>query len=156
MRIIPAIDIIDGKCVRLEKGDYSKKKVYSADPVEIARMFESWGLRRLHLVDLDGAKASHIVNFTVLNKITSATSLIVDFGGGIKSEEDLHIAAEVSDDGREITEILGGSVGQNGYADIVDEIIEKALATGAQVKFADNGSLKSINPMRGMAVITRY
>ncbi|HRL34899.1 MAG TPA: hypothetical protein PLK27_09050 [Neisseria sp.] len=71
-------------------------------------------------------------------------------------EEDLHIAAEVSDDGREITEILGGSVGQNGYADIVDEIIEKALATGAQVKFADNGSLKSINPMRGMAVITRY
>ena len=71
-------------------------------------------------------------------------------------EEDLHIAAEVSDDGREITEILGGSVSKNGYDDIVDEIIEKALATGAQVKFADNGSLKSINPMRGMAVITRY
>jgi len=92
IEIIPAIDIIEGKCVRLEKGDYSKKKVYSADPVEIACMFESWGIRRLHLVDLDGAKASHIVNFEVLNKITSATSLIVDFGGGIKSEEDLNIA----------------------------------------------------------------
>ena len=94
IEIIPAIDIIDGKCVRLEKGDYSKKKVYSSNPVDISRTFESWGIKRLHLVDLDGAKASHIVNYRVLNEITSSTSLIIDFGGGIKSEEDLRIAFE--------------------------------------------------------------
>ena len=94
IELIPAIDIIEGKCVRLEKGDYTSKKIYSSDPVEVARMFESWGLKRLHVVDLDGAKASHIINHKVLRKITSATSLIVDFGGGIKTENDLNIAFE--------------------------------------------------------------
>jgi len=94
IEIIPAIDIIEGKCVRLEKGDYTRKKVYSSDPVEVARMFESWGLKRLHVVDLDGAKASHIINHKVLKKITSATSLVVDFGGGIKTDNDLRIAFE--------------------------------------------------------------
>ena len=94
IEIIPAIDIIDGKCVRLEKGDYSKKKVYNSDPVEVARMFEDWGLKRLHVVDLDGAKASHIVNHNVLRKICTKTDLIVDFGGGIKTETDLRIAFE--------------------------------------------------------------
>ena len=103
--------------------------------------------------DLEAAKSNHLF-VGGLNEIWQAVNegradvLVV--------EEDLHIAAEVSDDGREITEILGSSVSKNGYDDIVDEIIEKALATGAQVKFADTGSLKSINPMRGMAVITRY
>ena len=94
IEIIPAIDIIEGKCVRLEKGDYSKKKVYSSDPVKVARMFESWGIKRLHVVDLDGAKASHIINHKILRKITVETSLIVDFGGGIKTETDLNIAFE--------------------------------------------------------------
>ncbi len=94
IEIIPAIDIIDGKCVRLEKGNYSKKKVYSSDPLEISKKFESWGIKRLHLVDLDAAKASHIINYRILNEITSSTSLIVDFGGGIKSDNDIKIAFE--------------------------------------------------------------
>ena len=94
MRIIPAIDIIDGKCVRLTKGDYSTRKVYNEDPVEVAKAFEASGIGYLHLVDLDGAKSNHIVNKDVLRKITTATSLQVDFGGGIKSDEDLRIAFE--------------------------------------------------------------
>lgn len=94
IEIIPAIDIIDGKCVRLEKGDYSKKKIYSSDPLETSRMFESWGVKRLHLVDLDGAKASGIVNYGILNRIASSTSLIIDFGGGIKTDADIKIAFE--------------------------------------------------------------
>ncbi|MDH5609982.1 MAG: HisA/HisF-related TIM barrel protein, partial [Cyclobacteriaceae bacterium] len=81
MEIIPAIDIIDGKCVRLEKGDYSRKKEYHSDPLEVARRFESAGIRHLHLVDLDGAKASQVVNLGVLEAITNGTSLQVDFGG---------------------------------------------------------------------------
>jgi len=94
IEIIPAIDIIDGKCVRLSQGDYNEKKVYNEDPVEVARMFEDNGLRRLHLVDLDGAKAKHIVNYKVLNKIASATSLTIDFGGGVQSDHDIAIAFE--------------------------------------------------------------
>lgn len=92
MRIIPAIDLIDGKCVRLTKGDYSTKKVYNEDPLEVAKEFEASGLRYLHLVDLDGAKASRIINHQVLEKISSGTSLQIDFGGGIKSDEDIRIA----------------------------------------------------------------
>ncbi|HHT30122.1 1-(5-phosphoribosyl)-5-[(5-phosphoribosylamino)methylideneamino]imidazole-4-carboxamide isomerase [Petrimonas mucosa] len=94
MRIIPAIDIIDGKCVRLTKGDYSTRKVYNEDPVEVAKAFEASGIGYLHLVDLDGAKSNHIVNKDVLRKIATGTSLQVDFGGGIKSDEDLRIAFE--------------------------------------------------------------
>jgi len=94
IQIIPAIDIIDGKCVRLEKGDYDKKKVYSEDPLEMAKTFESWGIRQIHLVDLDGAKAKKIVNLEVLKRISSKTKLIIDFGGGIRSEKDLKIAFE--------------------------------------------------------------
>lgn len=90
--IIPAIDIIDGKCVRLEQGDYNLKKVYDSDPVEVAKRFEDNGIKRLHVVDLDGAKARHIVNHVTLNQITSKTNLVVDFGGGIKSECDLKTA----------------------------------------------------------------
>ncbi|MBB4035090.1 phosphoribosylformimino-5-aminoimidazole carboxamide ribotide isomerase [Dysgonomonas hofstadii] len=92
IEIVPAIDIIDGKCVRLSQGDYNAKKVYNEDPVDVAKMFEDAGIRRLHLVDLDGAKAKRIVNQTILEKITSNTSLIVDFGGGVQSNEDIEIA----------------------------------------------------------------
>lgn len=90
--LIPAIDIIDGKCVRLTKGDYDRKKVYNEDPVAVAVEFERLGFKRLHVVDLDGAKSRHIVNDAVLRAITSATSLIVDFGGGIKTAEDVEKA----------------------------------------------------------------
>lgn len=90
--LIPAIDIIDGKCVRLTKGDYDRKKVYNEDPVAVAVEFEWLGFKRLHVVDLDGAKSRHIVNDAVLRAITSATSLIVDFGGGIKTAEDIEKA----------------------------------------------------------------
>lgn len=92
IELIPAIDIIDGKCVRLTKGDYDQKKVYNNDPVEVAKQFESLGFRRLHVVDLDGAKSKHIVNVDVLKAITSATNLIVDFGGGIKTDNDIELA----------------------------------------------------------------
>ena len=94
MKIIPAIDLIDGKCVRLTKGDYSTKKVYNENPLEVAKQFEDAGIEYLHLVDLDGAKAQHIVNYEVLKEITSKTCLKVDFGGGLKSSEDLKIAFE--------------------------------------------------------------
>jgi phosphoribosylformimino-5-aminoimidazole carboxamide ribotide isomerase len=90
--LIPAIDIIDGKCVRLTKGDYAQKKVYDDDPVAVAREFERLGFKRLHVVDLDGAKAKHIVNEATLKAITGATSLTVDFGGGIKTDEDINRA----------------------------------------------------------------
>jgi phosphoribosylformimino-5-aminoimidazole carboxamide ribotide isomerase len=87
--IIPAIDIIGGKCVRLSQGDYSLKKIYRDDPVEVAKEFEAAGIKRLHVVDLDGAKAGKVLNLSVLEKIVKTTSLLVDFGGGIKSDEDL-------------------------------------------------------------------
>jgi len=92
MDIIPAIDLIDGKCVRLSQGDYDRKIIYNENPLEVARMFEDHGITRLHLVDLDGAKAHHIVNHKVLETITSKTKLIVDFGGGLKTDDDLRIA----------------------------------------------------------------
>jgi phosphoribosylformimino-5-aminoimidazole carboxamide ribotide isomerase len=92
IEIIPAIDIIEGKAVRLSQGDYGQKKIYAEDPLEIARMFEDHGVNRLHIVDLDGAKASRIINYRILEKIASRTSLIIDFGGGLKSDSDLDIA----------------------------------------------------------------
>lgn len=105
MRIIPAIDLIDGKCVRLTKGDYATKKVYSEDPLEMARTFESAGLRHLHLVDLDGARSAHVVNHKVLEQIATHTGLKVDFGGGLKSDEDVRIAFESG-----AAQITGGSI----------------------------------------------
>ncbi|WP_026755988.1 1-(5-phosphoribosyl)-5-[(5-phosphoribosylamino)methylideneamino]imidazole-4-carboxamide isomerase [Sediminibacter sp. Hel_I_10] len=105
MRIIPAIDVIDGKCVRLTRGDYNTKKVYNENPVEVAKAFENAGIQYLHLVDLDGAKAQHIVNYKVLEQITSKTNLKIDFGGGLKTNEDLHIA--FNSGARQIT---GGSI----------------------------------------------
>ncbi len=92
--IIPAIDILGGKCVRLSQGDYARQTVYNADPLEVARVFEDAGIRRLHLVDLDGAREKHIVNFEVLERIAVKTRLVIDFGGGLKSDEDLRIAFE--------------------------------------------------------------
>ncbi len=92
IEIIPAIDLIDGKCVRLSQGDYNEKKVYNEDPLEVAKMFEDAGISRLHLVDLDGAKAKHIINQNVLEKIASNTSLIIDFGGGVQSNKDIDLA----------------------------------------------------------------
>lgn len=94
IQIIPAIDIIDGKCVRLTKGDYEQKKVYNDNPLDVALMFQDKGINRLHLVDLDGARSRHIVNYHVIEKIASHTDLIIDFGGGIKTDEDLKIAFE--------------------------------------------------------------
>jgi phosphoribosylformimino-5-aminoimidazole carboxamide ribotide isomerase len=92
IEIIPAIDIIEGKCVRLTKGDYDTKKVYNDDPLEVAKMIESFGVRRLHVVDLDGAKSQHIVNYNIIEQIADHTSLVIDFGGGIKTNEDIDIA----------------------------------------------------------------
>lgn len=105
MRIIPAIDIIEGKCVRLSKGDYNTKKIYNEHPLEVAKQFEAHGIQYLHLVDLDGAKSKHIVNYKILEKIASKTSLKIDFGGGLKSDEDLRIAF---DSGAQ--QITGGSI----------------------------------------------
>lgn len=94
IELVPAIDIIEGKCVRLSQGDYDTQKVYNENPLEVAKEFEANGIRRLHVVDLDGAKSSHIVNYKVLDKIAGHTSLVIDFGGGIKTDEDLTIAFE--------------------------------------------------------------
>lgn len=105
MRIIPAIDIIEGKCVRLTKGDYSTKKIYNENPLEVAAAFEDAGIQYLHVVDLDGAKASHIVNYKVLEQIASKTNLKIDFGGGLKSDEDLRIAFDSG-----ANQITGGSI----------------------------------------------
>ena len=105
IEIIPAIDIIDGKCVRLEKGDYGKKKIYSEDPLETALLFESLGIRHIHLVDLDGAKAGEIVNLEVLKRIAEGTGLTIDFGGGIRRSEDVRLAL---DNGASM--VTGGSI----------------------------------------------
>lgn len=105
MRIIPAIDIIEGKCVRLTKGDYNTKKIYNENPVEVAKEFEAAGIQYLHVVDLDGAKASHIVNYKVLEQIASKTNLKIDFGGGLKSDKDLQIAFNSG-----ANQITGGSI----------------------------------------------
>ncbi len=105
IELIPAIDIIDGKCVRLSQGDYASKKVYNESPVEVALELEAHGIRRLHVVDLDGAASHHIVNYRTLEQIAVRTSLVIDFGGGVKSDEDLRIAF---DSGARM--VTGGSI----------------------------------------------
>ena len=105
MRIIPAIDIIDGKCVRLSKGDYNTKIIYNENPLEVAKSFEAHGIEYLHLVDLDGAKSSQIVNYKILEQIATQTKLKIDFGGGLKSDSDLKIAFESG-----ANQITGGSI----------------------------------------------
>ena len=105
MRIIPAIDIIEGKCVRLSKGDFGTKKIYNEHPLEVAKQFEDRGILQLHLVDLDGAKANHIVNYKVLEQIAVKTKLRIDFGGGLKSDSDIKIAFDYG-----AHQITGGSI----------------------------------------------
>ena len=105
MRIIPAIDIIEGKCVRLTKGDYDTKTIYNENPIEVAKQFQDSGIEYLHLVDLDGAKANHIVNYKILEQIAVKTDLKIDFGGGLKSNDDLRIAFESG-----ANQITGGSI----------------------------------------------
>ncbi len=132
MLIIPAIDIIDGKCVRLTQGDYNQKKVYNEHPLEVAKAFEDAGITHLHLVDLDGARASQIVNYKVLEKIASKTSLTIDFGGGLKSDKDVYIAFESG-----ANQITGGTIAVKG-AEIFTNWIKKyggeKIILGADVK----------------------
>lgn len=132
IEIIPAIDLIEGKCVRLSQGDYNQKTVYNENPLEVAKMFEDAGINRLHLVDLDGAKAHHIVNHKVLEAITTKTSLVVDFGGGLKTDDDLRIAFEC---GAQM--ITGGSIAVKS-PDVFGGWIEKfggdKIILGADVK----------------------
>ena len=132
IEIIPAIDIIEGKCVRLSQGDYDKKKVYNENPLEVAKMFESVGIKRLHLVDLDGAKAHHIVNYKVLERIANGTSLTIDFGGGLKSDEDLRIAFECG-----AKMVTGGSVAvrdKETFLSWIEKFGSDRIILGADVK----------------------
>jgi len=117
IKIIPAIDIIDGKCVRLTKGDYSQKIIYNENPLEVAKKFEAVGIKYLHLVDLDGAKAKQIVNWNILESIAKETNLIVDFGGGIRSKEDLRIAFQSG-----ATKITAGSIAINDRDSVISWI----------------------------------
>jgi phosphoribosylformimino-5-aminoimidazole carboxamide ribotide isomerase len=105
IKIIPAIDTIKGKCVRLTKGDYSTEKVYNEDPLEVARNFEALGITRLHLVDLEGAKSGHICNAEVLKRVAQGTNLKIDFGGGVKSNEDIELAFQSG-----ANQVTGGSI----------------------------------------------
>lgn len=132
IEIIPAIDIIDGKCVRLSQGDYDSKKIYNENPVEVAKEFEANGIRRLHVVDLDGAASHHVVNYRTLEQIAARTSLIIDFGGGVKSDEDLIIAFE---SGAEM--ITGGSIAVKNpelFCRWIDKYGSEKIILGADVK----------------------
>jgi len=115
--IIPAIDIIDGQCVRLTKGDYQTKKMYNENPLEIAKQFENAGIKRLHMVDLDGAREKHIVNWAVLEEVSKNTSLHVDFGGGLQSNEDLRIAFDCG-----ANQITAGSIAVRNEAVVLEWI----------------------------------
>ncbi len=144
MKIIPAIDIIAGKCVRLSQGDYATQKVYSEDPLEMAKKFEAHGVKYLHLVDLDGAKAKQIINYKVLERIATHTGLHIDFGGGLKSDEDLKIAFESG-----AQQITGGSIAVQ-EADVFINWLETygptKIILGADArdeKIATNGWLKT-------------
>lgn len=139
IQIIPAIDIIDGKCVRLTKGDYEQKKVYNDNPLDVAKMFQDKGIKRLHLVDLDGARSRHIVNYRVIEQIAGHTDLVIDFGGGIKTDGDLKIAFEA---GAQM--ITAGSIAVTNH-DIVSQWI-KTYGAGRIILGADtrNGKI-SIN-----------
>jgi phosphoribosylformimino-5-aminoimidazole carboxamide ribotide isomerase len=132
IEIIPAIDLIDGKCVRLSQGDYQQKTIYNENPLEVAKMFADAGIRRLHLVDLDGAKAHHIVNHKVLETIASRTNLIIDFGGGLKSDDDLRIAFECG-----ASMVTGGSIAVKNpevFASWIEKFGGEKIILGADVK----------------------
>ena len=132
MRIIPAIDIIDGKCVRLSKGDYSTQKTYNENPLEVAKAFEDHGIEYLHLVDLDGAKSKHIVNYKVLETIAAKTNLKIDFGGGLKTDKDLQIAFDCG-----AQQITGGSIAvkdPNKFTSWIQHYGAEKIILGADVK----------------------
>ncbi len=132
IEIIPAIDLIDGKCVRLSQGDYSQKTVYYNDPLDVAKMFEDTGIRRLHVVDLDGAKAQHIINHKALERIATHTNLVIDFGGGLKSDDDLRIAFESGAD-----MITGGSIAVKNpevFTSWIQQFGAEKIILGADVK----------------------
>ncbi|SEA32850.1 1-(5-phosphoribosyl)-5-[(5-phosphoribosylamino)methylideneamino]imidazole-4-carboxamide isomerase [Bizionia paragorgiae] len=135
MRIIPAIDIIDGKCVRLSKGDYNTKKIYNENPLEVAKQFEDSGIQYLHLVDLDGAKAKHIVNYKVLEAIATKTNLKIDFGGGLKSSDDLTTAFNSG-----AKQVTGGSIAVHNT-----EIFENWLSTYGSQKIILGADCKNEN-----------
>ncbi|MAW65422.1 MAG: 1-(5-phosphoribosyl)-5-[(5-phosphoribosylamino)methylideneamino]imidazole-4-carboxamide isomerase [Flavobacteriales bacterium] len=143
MIIVPAIDLIDGKAVRLTKGDYNQKKIYNENPLAVAKEFEAAGFTHLHLVDLDGAKSGHIVNHKVLKEITQNTSLKVDFGGGVKTNEDIDLAFECG-----ASQITGGSIAAKNK-DLFEKWIRKygnKIILGADVKdrmIAVNGWLET-------------
>ena len=144
MRIIPAIDIIEGKCVRLTKGDFNTKKIYNESPLEVAKSFEDHGILNLHLVDLDGAKSKHIVNYKVLETLASKTNLKIDFGGGLKTDEDLNIAFESG-----ASQITGGSVAVKSpdtFVSWIESYGSEKIILGADVKgnnIATDGWLKT-------------
>lgn len=146
MRIIPAIDIIDGKCVRLSKGDYATKKIYNENPLEVAKQFEGTGIKYLHLVDLDGAKSKHIVNHKVLEQIATKTALKIDFGGGLKTNEDIHIAFESG-----ASQITGGSIAVTNTKEFnswIEKYGSEKIILGADAKdekIAINGWLEESN-----------
>jgi len=146
MKIIPAIDIIDGKCVRLTKGDYSTKKIYNEDPLEVAKSFEDNGIQFLHLVDLDGAKSNRIINSKVLERLASNTSLSIDFGGGLKSNEDVRIAFESG-----AKQITGGSIAAKNrtlFTEWIETYGGDKIILGADCKdrmIATNGWLEGSN-----------
>ena len=146
IEIIPAIDIIEGKCVRLSQGDYAQKTIYNENPLEVAKMFQDTGIRRLHLVDLDGAKAHHIVNYKVLETIATNTSLVIDFGGGLKSDDDLRIAFECG-----ANMITGGSIAAKNpeiFINWIQQFGAEKIILGADVhneKIAVGGWLETTN-----------
>ncbi len=132
MRIIPAIDIIEGQCVRLTQGDYSQKNIYHSDPVAVAKEFEDNGIKYLHLVDLDGAKSNKIVNWKTLEKICNETNLKVDFGGGIKTDEAIKLAFDCG-----ASQITGGSIAVKNrslFSNWIDDFGASKIILGADVK----------------------
>lgn len=132
IEIIPAIDLIEGKCVRLSQGDYNQKTTYNENPLEVAKMFEDAGIKRLHLVDLDGAKAHRIVNHKVLETIAANTGLVIDFGGGLKSDDDLRIAFESG-----ASMVTGGSIAikqPEVFKSWIDRFGGEKIILGADVK----------------------
>ena len=131
IQLIPAIDIIGGRCVRLSQGDYARQQVYNENPLEVAKAFEDNGLTRLHLVDLDGAKASHIVNYKTLEQIAGRTGLTIDFGGGLKSDEDLRIAFESG------AHLVGGSIAvrdRDRFVGWIERYGKERIILGADVR----------------------
>jgi phosphoribosylformimino-5-aminoimidazole carboxamide ribotide isomerase len=146
MHIIPAIDIIEGKCVRLTQGDYNQKKIYNEHPLEVAKEFADAGLTRLHLVDLDGAKSGKIVNYKVLETLASKTNLHIDFGGGLKSDADLKIAFECG-----AKQITGGTIAvknRDVFLNWIETYGAEKIILGADVKdekIAVSGWLETSN-----------